>query len=330
MPLYTEDFYRNIHQSSHRSAKEIVPLIIELMQPRSVIDIGCGVGTWLAVFKEYGIEDIFGVDGNYVDKKLLEIPEENFLSFDLEKPFRMDRQFDLVVSLEVAEHLPGSCAEIFIDSLTSLGPVILFSAAIPFQGGEYHVNEQWPDYWAKLFQKKGYVIIDYIRNKIWQNEAVEWYYAQNILIFAKEHYIGNHDLLKIALTNTLPLQLSIVYPKKYLEVIDWLHCIHDMARLIPSETPFILVDQEQLRNVIAVGRHAIPFLERDGQYWGPPPNDMTAILELERLHRSGARFIVFAWPAFWWLEYYAELHRHLHSEFRCVLQNDRLIVFDLC
>lgn len=140
--LYTKDYYKDIQGGSRRSAKVIVPLVLELIQPRSVIDVGCGVGAWLSVFKECGVRDIMGVDGDYIDKKMLQIPQERFLSFDLREPLRMDRQFDLVVSFEVAEHLPSECAERFVDSLVRLGPAILFSAAIPFQGGAHHMNEQ--------------------------------------------------------------------------------------------------------------------------------------------------------------------------------------------
>ena len=74
---------------------------------------------------------------------------------------------------------------------------------------------------------------------------------------------------------------------------------------------------------------AVPFLERDGQYWGPPPDGDTGIQELERLRKLGADFIVFVWTAFWWLDYYAELHNYLRSRFRCVLENDRMVAFDL-
>jgi len=112
-----------------------------------------------------------------------------------------------------------------------------------------------------------------------------------------------------------------------------LHRLHltmqDITTLIPPEKIFVLVDEDQLGGMITTGRHAVPFLERDGQYWGPPPDDETAIRELERLRQAGASFVVFAWPASWWLEYYSGLHRHLRSRFRCVLENDRLVVFDL-
>jgi hypothetical protein len=110
----------------------------------------------------------------------------------------------------------------------------------------------------------------------------------------------------------------------------------DIAALIPPGDAFILVDdaylfalQKQFGVEVTTGHHAIPFLERGGQYWGVPQDDTIAIQELERLRRSGARFIVFGWPAFWWPTYYTELHHYLCSEFRCVLQNDRVVIFDL-
>lgn len=104
----------------------------------------------------------------------------------------------------------------------------------------------------------------------------------------------------------------------------------DIAASVPSGDAVILVDQQELNaGDVAPGRRAIPFLERDGQYWGAPPDDDTAIREMERLRRSGARYMAFAWPAFWWFDYYNGLHSHLRSNFRCVLENERLVVFDL-
>lgn len=225
MQSYTEDFYKKLKEGSRLSAREIIPMILELIQPRSIIDIGCGIGTWLSVFVESGVDDIYGIDGEHVDSEMLEIPKEHFLSFDLSKPFRMNRQFDLVMSLEVAEHIPSECAKVFVDSLINLGPVIFFSAAIPFQWGEYHVNEQWPEYWVKIFKEKGYVAIDYIRKNIWQNENVEWWYAQNTLIFVMRDHLDNYPLLKSEGESTLISQLSVVHHRNYLHVI-WRHRIH--------------------------------------------------------------------------------------------------------
>jgi len=129
------------------SAEAIVPHVIRLTQPGSVVDVGCGTGTWLSVFKRHGIEEICGIDGDYVERTNLEIPSKCFIAADLKQSVSMSQKFDLVVSIEVAEHIPPQNANVYIESLVGLGPVILFSAAIPFQGGIEHVNEQWPDYW---------------------------------------------------------------------------------------------------------------------------------------------------------------------------------------
>ena len=115
---------------------------------------------------------------------------------------------------------------------------------------------------------------------------------------------------------------------------NWEHRLHlsaqEIANLIPPEDTFILIDQGMFRSEISAGSRALPFLERGGQDWGPPPDDQTAIREFERLRQSrGATFIVFLWPAFWWLDYYAAFRQHLVSNFCCVLENDRLVAFNL-
>ncbi len=107
------------------------------------------------------------------------------------------------------------------------------------------------------------------------------------------------------------------------------HTIKEIVTLVPANEAFILVDENQLALDAIASRRAIPFLERDGQFWGRPPDDETAIQELERLRHNGANFIVFVWPAFWWLNYYVELNSYLRSKYKCVLENDRIVVFDL-
>ena len=216
MQHYTQELYQYLQKTAQESAKEIIPILWEFVQPKRVIDVGCGTGTWLSAFQEFGVKDILGIDGDWVDPKMLEIPKANFLALDLTQPLPIAQQFDLVISLEVAEHLPSECAQLFVESLVKLGPVILFSAAVPFQGGTNHVNEQWPDYWAKLFQEQGYVAIDCVRNKIWQNERVKWYYAQNMLIFANIEYLTTNPLLQKEADRTNIFQLSLIHPELYL------------------------------------------------------------------------------------------------------------------
>jgi hypothetical protein len=105
--------------------------------------------------------------------------------------------------------------------------------------------------------------------------------------------------------------------------------IRMLASIVPHGEFFILVDEATFEPEMFAKWRTVPFLERDGQYWGPPPDDETAIQELERLRRSGARFIVFVWPAFWWFGYYATFYHYLNANFACSLKNDRLVVFDL-
>src|SRR5207249_226257 len=102
----------------------------------------------------------------------------------------------------------------------------------------------------------------------------------------------------------------------------------EIIELIPRDEPFIMVDEEQLRTEMPHAR-ALPFLEKDGQYWGPPADDDTAISEFERMREGGARYIAFTWPTFWWLGYYSRFHEHLRAKFPCLEENERVIVFDL-
>ncbi|MGF1538069.1 MAG: Wzt carbohydrate-binding domain-containing protein, partial [Elainellaceae cyanobacterium] len=146
---------------------------------------GCGDGTWLSVFKGHGIEEILGIDGGYVDQAQLQILSDRFTAHDLSQPFTLDRTFDLAVSLEVAEHLPAAIASDFVTALTRLSPVVLFSAAIPHQGGTGHINEQWPDYWVERFRTQGYVAIDALRPQLWDHPDVKPWYAQNCFLFVQ-------------------------------------------------------------------------------------------------------------------------------------------------
>jgi 2-polyprenyl-3-methyl-5-hydroxy-6-metoxy-1,4-benzoquinol methylase len=220
MEPYTNDFYSKYRGDVRSSAQEIVPYLIDLILPKSVIDVGCGVGTWLSVFNAHGIKDILGIDGEYVDAQMLEIPGEAFMPTDIKKPIRLERRYDLVISLEVAEHLPIESAIVYVESLTNLGPVILFSAAIPFQGGANHINEQWPEYWAEHFKGKGFTVVDCIRRRFWRNQNVKWWYAQNTLLFVEDNFLKASPNLKQEREITFRSQLSIVHPQRYIQAIE--------------------------------------------------------------------------------------------------------------
>jgi len=215
---YTKSFYEEHRGGALRSAEVIVPLVLALLPARSVVDVGCGEGQWLAAFKKFGVSEVLGLDGDHVDRDLLQIPRDRFRPADLSRPFEVERVFDLAISLEVAEHLPTDCASEFVQCLTRLAPLVLFSAAIPFQGGVHHVNEQWPDKWAELFKGHDYVPVDFLRKRVWKNEAVEWWYAQNMLLFARSDVLERNAALKVEFERTDPDQLSLVHPRRYLEM----------------------------------------------------------------------------------------------------------------
>ena len=198
-----------------RSAQVIVPMVVRLLQPKSVVDVGCGTGEFLLVFRQHGVQDTLGVDGGWINREKLVIPPAQFHAADLEKPIKIDRVFDLAVCLEVAEHLAPEVATTFVEALTSFAPVVLFSAAIPFQEGRHHVNEQWPEYWATLFSRKGFVPIDCFRRFIWNNEDVSFWYAQNMLLYARRDHIENHTSLRVELERTESHTLAMVHPRLY-------------------------------------------------------------------------------------------------------------------
>ena len=219
--VYTKDFFAQLREQSRRTAEVVVPLVLDLASPRSVVDVGCGTGTWLTVFLEHGVSDVFGVDGAYVDERALEIPRERFLAHDLRRPLELDRRFDLVVSLEVGEHLRPEHAETFVASITALGPIVLFSAAIPGQGGTAHVNEQWPAYWAQLFAARGFVHVDCLRRRLWHDEAVAPWYAQNALLYVASDQLGREEALARLHDPREPAPLALVHPTRYLEWVEW-------------------------------------------------------------------------------------------------------------
>ncbi len=209
---YPERFFADAQEGSRRSAQEIVPLIVEFFHPSSVVDVGCSVGAWLAAFQQYGVTDILGVDGDHVPRKMLQIREDQFLAADLRVPLRLDRRFDLALCLEVAEHLPPECATALVGSLAALAPVVVFSAAIPFQGGTDHLNEQWPAYWVERFGEVHYTALDCLRRRVWQNESVDWWYAQNLLCFVHQQRVQLYAHLAGGPPDPVP---ALVHPLNY-------------------------------------------------------------------------------------------------------------------
>jgi SAM-dependent methyltransferase len=188
--------------------------------PQSVVDLGCGTGSWLAAF---AIDDCLGVDGEWMRRHLLEIPEKNFVEHDLSRPFSIARTFDLALSIEVGEHLPAEAADFLVRSLVGLAPIVLFSAAIPFQGGTDHVNPQWPSYWAEKFRAHGYSACDVVRPAFWCHPDVRFFHAQNLVLYVRDDQLqrlGLHETAVLPIVHPRLLERIAARPRRWRSVIE--------------------------------------------------------------------------------------------------------------
>lgn len=200
--VYNQAFYADINEAAIRSADIILPIVKSAAPFKTVLDVGCGQGAWgMSIDPKH----YTGIDGDYIKPESLLIQPEQFIAKDLSQKFNLRKKFDLVISLEVAEHLPPDAADTFIDNLCRHSDVILFSAAIPAQGGNNHLNEQWQSYWAEKFFNRGFSLYDFVREQIWNNKDVPYYYRQNTLVFSKRTLEAYNRPV-----------IDIVHPEKYL------------------------------------------------------------------------------------------------------------------
>ncbi len=181
---FPNEFFDYMDPGSRRSAASIVALLAPNLKPKSVLDVGCGRGVWPSEWRRARVLDSIGVDGPYVDRASLAIPYDSFVAWDLSQPLQLNRHFDLVQSLEVAQCIDAAHADVFVDSLCRHGELIMFSAAVPGQGGERHVNEQPLQYWREKFAARGYAPFDWIRPAISALPKIEPWYRYNCLLYA--------------------------------------------------------------------------------------------------------------------------------------------------
>lgn len=199
---YSGDFYSYIDAGSRRSARVVASLLLPEIKIGSLLDIGAGHGAWAAEWLAAGVKSVLAVDGDYIRPDQLAVPKKNFRAHDLATPLDLKKRFDLVQTLEVAEHLPGDKAELFVDNLVRHGDVILFSAAVPHQGGEHHVNEQPPEYWRRKFAARGYQPFDFLRPRLTGRSDVMPWYRFNSYIYAND--AGEQRLSAAILASRVP------------------------------------------------------------------------------------------------------------------------------
>ncbi len=228
---YDASFFEKQQAGSRPSAGIVLPLVASLLPFRTHLDVGCGVGAWVAAADSLGVESV-GVDGDWVGTEQLLCRPEQFIAHDLGQPFDLGTRFDLVSCLEVAEHLELDEGDALVASLVRHGDAVLFSAAMPGQGGTHHVNEQWPSYWAAKFMTHGFEVFDVIRSQIWSDKRVKLFYRQNVLIFATGAPAAVLQSIRIA------GPLDVVHPER-LQRVEQHHTqrvmsLKELARRVPS------------------------------------------------------------------------------------------------
>lgn len=174
--IYTPAFFAEHHQTTELSAMVVAPFVRQHLSPKSVLDIGCGYGEWL---KAMQVDDWFGVD-------IAALEQPGFLRHDLTTPLDLGRTFDLVISLETAEHLPESAADTYVENIVvHAWRAVLFSAAVPGQEGLNHVNCQPHEYWHEKFEAHGFETTDPIRPLIAGNHYVSPWYRNNLFVYLR-------------------------------------------------------------------------------------------------------------------------------------------------
>lgn len=217
---YTTNFYRGRDDRSLYSAQTILGLLFSVLPPiESAIDYGCGVGTWLAEAQRHGVRRIRGYEGEWLDRSLLKIDESAFEYCDFNHLDGLDSssRYDLALCLEVAEHLSSDRAITLVDVLTASADFVLFSAAIPDQGGKGHLNERWPDYWANAFAARGYTTFAPFRRELWTDTHIRPWYRQNLLLCVRNEAVGRIRLSEF--DQTMPV-LPIVHPDIFKAALD--------------------------------------------------------------------------------------------------------------
>jgi len=183
---YDAAFYEGQRGGSSTSSRIVLTIARELFAPRSLVDVGCGAATWLRTARTLGIPDVTGVDGSWSRTQHEDADGIAFHYADLSAcSLDLGRRFDLAMSVEVAEHLPPDSSDRFVELLVGLSDRILFSAAVPYQGGVNHVAERWQSDWARRFLRHGYRAYDAIRPRVWSNPDVAWWYRQNVILYVK-------------------------------------------------------------------------------------------------------------------------------------------------
>jgi SAM-dependent methyltransferase len=269
-------------------------------------------------------------------------------------------RFDAVVFADVLEHLREPAAVLRrVRPLVAEGGAVLASipnvahgsVRLALLGGEFRYREAGlldrthlrfftRETVQDLFESSGYVITHWLRRRLSIEESEvspptrpvpdairEWLAAD---LEATTYQFVVRAVLSEAANTIHHLRSELTRAR---DANQWRErcriAIQELGTIVRPGDSFILIDEDRLRTEMGSDYRALPFPEHDGQYWGPPADNASAVEELERLHRGGAMFAVVAWPAFWWFEFYKGLQRHLDLNYPKILSTERIMIFDL-
>jgi SAM-dependent methyltransferase len=183
---YDENFMSRTARNADTAAQKIIRIVQPLLDPESVLDVGCGIGGWVKAWSESGLTTTHGVDGAYIKQNELVIPPHDFFVADLNEQFNFQYKYDIVQTLDVAEHLRPENSDAFISSLDChCAKAIIFGAAPPGQGGENHINEQSFEFWRRKIEVRGYTAFDCIRPQIAGDTSIPFWYRFNVLLYVR-------------------------------------------------------------------------------------------------------------------------------------------------
>ena len=166
-------------------ADAIAELVWAHWSPRSVVDVGCGLGFFLNAAARRGAA-VQGVEGPWVAQETPAVPRDVYRLADLERPLAPGLRADLCVCLEVAEHLTPERGPGFVDDLCAVSDWVLFSAAVPGQKGRGHLNCRWQSYWARAFAERGYRCYDPFRGPLAGQRGMAPWFVQNLLLYGRQ------------------------------------------------------------------------------------------------------------------------------------------------
>jgi hypothetical protein len=306
-----------------------IELYFRQAQHETVLDIGPGQGKYGRMLRRVqpsarliGVE----VDPAYVEQyKLRELYDEVWVRDAAGLMDDPRRAFSAVIIGDCIEHMRKSVGVDLLSFLVYRSRIIIvvFPVQMVQNAWRGHVSEAHLSVWSerdfadfdRIFVERDLMRLCLIRGYL--SRAIEWLPPAVMRRFGYESVTAFYDekpqRWKLADLDTRRRDL----------------CNRELSAIIPPTARFILVDEAQSGLMADAGGRAIPFVEHDGQYWGMPPDDQAAVAEVERQRQAGAAFIVFAAPALWAMTHYCGLLAHLRSRYRCVLENDRLTVFDL-